>query len=563
MQNLAQTPGTRTLVRIGMASLLTCVTVLISSCNSSSPDQEGHNAAFETRARGATLKPVHPGRPGRQPFWNQHATRFIYAPAFDFGTHADADAYRFIIRSRTDSQRVEFEASSTWSPLTPIWDRLTDDSFLLTVLALDGPGGTPVDTVGQRPFLKSPPFTGIRNEPAWPYRESGYRTLSALLHQPKIQYWLEHGRPDPSYPLWTHATKIMSALVIGMIHYAEWFPDEPDRDEATEIALVVVDFLLSMIEPPGAPLEHWPPTYWDGVPRENHPYYHNEIMTNTPAIGAEMLLDLYDFTQEKTYFRAAKRIADTYVKTQESDGTWPQILHIETGEAVKPHKLVPTMVIELYDRFLEQYQVTDYQASRQEAFDWIMRNPMQTYNWQAQFEDTRPQARFKNMSREEPSEFARILLKAGDEHPRYIDLATELIRFAEDQFIVWDAADPVLSHPWFPQDSRWNGTTRPGGADWFLPCALEQYKFYTPIARSSQLMILTYLDAWRVTGKSDYRAKAVALANALTRAQAYHSGGLIPTHLRKHLPEANWINNGVYPAITLIEYAEDLSGTLE
>jgi maltose/maltodextrin transport system substrate-binding protein len=355
----------------------------------------------------------------------------------------------------------------------------------------------------------------------------------------------------------------MSALVIGMIHYAEWFPDEPDRDQATEIAFMVADFLLSMIEPPGSPLEHWPPTYWDGVPRENHPYYHNEIMTNTPAIGAEMLLDLYDFTRDKTYFRAARRIADTYVNTQESSGTWPQLLHTETGEAVKPHKLVPTMVIELYDRFLEQYQVTDYEASRQKAFDWIMRNPMQTYNWQAQFEDTRPQSRFKNMSREEPSEYARILLKASDEHPRYIDLATELIRFAEDQFIVWEASDPVLSHPWFSPDSRWNGTTRPGGPDWFLPCALEQYKFYTPIARSSQLMILTYLDAWRVTGDTVYRAKAVALANALTRAQAYHGGGMIPTHLRKHLPEANWINNGVYPAITLIEHAEDLSRPVE
>lgn len=181
---------------------------------------------------------------------------------------------------------------------------------------------------------------------------------------------------------------------------------------------------------------------------------------------------------------------------------------------------------------------------------------MKTYNWQAQFEDTRPQSHFRNLSREEPSEFARILFSASDTHPEYIERAEELLRFAEDQFVVWDPADPVLRYPWFRQNSRWNGTTREGGFDWFVPCALEQYKFYTPIARSSQLMILAYLKAFECTGKPIYHAKAVALANALTVAQAYHGGGEIPTHLRKNLPEENWINNGVYPAITLIEYAD-------
>jgi maltose/maltodextrin transport system substrate-binding protein len=154
-------------------------------------------------------------------------------------------------------------------------------------------------------------------------------------------------------------------------------------------------------------------------------------------------------------------------------------------------------------------------------------------------------------------------LKESDAHPEYIGLAKELIRFAEDQFVVWEPGDPALSYPWFREDSKWNGTVLEGGSDWFIPCALEQYKFYTPIARSSQLMILAYLEAYRVTGESIYHAKAVALANALTLAQAYHGGGEIPTHLRKNLPEANWLNNGVYPAITLIENAEILSKELD
>lgn len=510
-------------------------------------------------ARNESLAPVHPGIPGQQPFWNINSKRFIYAPAFDFEELPGEKTYQFTIRSKANNQTVIFEAPKPWAPLTPVWNQLPPGVFHLTVEAIDLESKFPIGIIGERDFLKSTPFSGVRNKPAISYKESGYHNLRDLLHQPKVQYWLKHGRPDPEYPLWSHPTKIMSALVIGMIHFAMYFPDTEDADTASKIAFLTSDFLLSMIEPKGKPLEYWPPTYWDGVPRGEHPYFENEIMTNSPAIGAEMLLDLYDFTKDEKYFNAAIRIAGTYMKTQRTDGTWAQILNTETGEAVKRNKLVPTMVIELFDRFQEDYGIDDYAGAKRKAFDWCMQNPVKTFNWQSQFEDTRPQSQFKNLSREEPTEFARILFKASAEHPEYIDLAKELIRFAEDQFVVWEPTDPVLSYPWFKDDSKWNGTTLEEGYDWFIPSALEQYKFYTPIARSCQLMIIAYLQAYHYTGESIYHAKAVALANTLTIAQAYHGDGEIPTHLRKNLPELNWINNGVYPAITLIEYANQLS----
>ena len=538
-----------------------CTIVLILGC--SNHNDVEINQKYAALARQESLEPIHPGVPGVRPFWNKYSKRFIHAPSFHFEEMEGVKRYRFTLTSMEDSQKTVFEAPMPWAPLSPIWGELKDGHYQLIIEAMEKRSDRVIQKVGERVFLKSTPFAGVTTQPAYPYRESGYRNLNTLLHQPKIQHWLTHGRPDPSYPLWCHPTKIMSALVIGMIHYAEFFPDADDADQAVKIANIVVEFLMSMAEPGGTPLEYWPPTYWDGVPRGEHPYFHNQMMTNSPAIGAEMLLDLYDFTGVDRWFDAAKRIADTYVKTQRAHGTWPQLLSTETGEAVKRHLLVPTMVIELYDRFQEQYGVSDYLASRAKAFDWCMDNPVETFNWQAQFEDTRPQSLYKNLSREEPSEFARILLKESEAHPEYIGLAKELLRFAEDQFVVWEPGDPVLSYPWFRLDSKWNGTVLEGGSDWFIPCALEQYKFYTPIARSSQLMILAYLEMYEVTDESIYHARAVALANALTVAQAYHGGGEIPTHLRRNLPEANWLNNGVYPSITLIENAEILSKELE
>ena len=506
-----------------------------------------------------SLNPIHPGIPGKQPFWNRNSKRFIYAPAFDFKEIPGVKKYRFIASEDSGRQTYDFESEKPWHPLTPIWEELPYADITLTVEALSLEGVKSISTVGTRKFLKSVPFHGIQNKPAFTYKESGYRNLHNLLHQSKIQYWLEHKRPDPSYPLWSHPTKIMSALINGMIHYAKYFPEADDVEQAVDIAEIVVEFLLSMREPAGKLLEYWPPTYWDGVPRDDHPYFHQEIMTNTPAIAVMMLLNFYDYSEEEKYFIAAKRIADTYVKTMNEAGTWPQILNTETGEAVKTNKLIPTMVIELFDRFKYQYQILDYEEPRQKAFDWCMNYPVKTFNWQAQFEDTRPQSQHKNLAREEATELSRILFKESVQMPEYLDLAKDLLRFAEDQFIVWHQNDPVLSYPWFSQDSKWNGTTLDSGCDWFVPCVLEQYKFYTPIARSSQLMILAYLKAFETTKEEIYQAKAVAIANALTQAQQFHGGGEIPTHLRKNLPEDNWINNGVYPAITLVKYDEILS----
>lgn len=60
-----------------------------------------------------------------------------------------------------------------------------------------------------------------------------------------------------------------------------------------------------------------------------------------------------------------------------------------------------------------------------------------------------------------------------------------------------------------------------------------------------------------MTGTEIYRAKGESLINTLTVAQAYHGGGEIPTHLRHVLPELNWLNCSVYPAIGMIELAKE------
>ena len=129
------------------------------------------------------------------------------------------------------------------------------------------------------------------------------------------------------------------------------------------------------------------------------------------------------------------------------------------------------------------------------------------------------------------------------------------MRFVEDGFVIWAASDAVTREPLFKPGSRWNGVDPDFGLDWFLPAAVEQYAFFTPINASSADLIDGWLAGYKATGRRDYLAKAAALATTLTLAQRYFGGGEIPTHLRQVQPELNWLNCSVEAADTLIRSA--------
>ena len=84
--------------------------------------------------------------------------------------------------------------------------------------------------------------------------------------------------------------------------------------------------------------------------------------------------------------------------------------------------------------------------------------------------------------------------------------AREVLRFAEDQFVVW-------SHPW--------------GRGWYTPGVIEQYNCRVTIDASYAKMISFYLKMYEVERNPLDLAKARALGDAITRNQ--QSDGLIPT----------------------------------
>lgn len=498
-------------------------------------------------------QPIRPGEPGQAPFWNGHSRRFIWAPAFEFGEVPAATAYRFTVTMSASGQVFTFMTDKPWRPLSPVWNQLPAGKAILKVEAMGAKSPVPA---GERAFVKSPGFAGVKQPPAYPYAESGLRGLRDLLRQRKVASWLEEGRPDVHYPKWIYPGMMASATVQGMVTLARHTADEKEKAAALLTARRAADFLMTLCEPAGAPLAGWPRTYWDGAQADIQPGFHDQIMSPGPPEAARAYLDLYDLTGEPAYLGFATGVADTLVRCQLDKGTWPLWLERATGRAKEPGLVVPVAALRLFNRLIGQYGLVAYAPARDRAMRFCIDGPLATMRWDAQFEDTRPKAAYRNQSHREPALLAVMLFERNG--PGDFARAEELLRFVEDGFVVWAPTDAVTREPLFKPGSRWSGLDPDFGLDWFLPAAVEQYAFFTPINASCADLIDAWMAGYKATGRRDYLAKSVALANTLTIAQRYFGGGEIPTHLRQVQPELNWLNCSVEAACTLLRHAAEL-----
>lgn len=143
---------------------------------------------------------------------------------------------------------------------------------------------------------------------------------------------------------------------------------------------------------------------------------------------------------------------------------------------------------------------------------------------------------------------AIYLLRNSKENPENIKLAEELIRFSEDQFVIWEK----------PRQDLTIGKEGLGAMskNWISPSVQEQYVYWMPVGRAAGIMLNTYLEAYKFTKKDMYLAKAKSIANSFTVVQKEHDGDY-PTYFTKYKMNY-WLNSAVYPAKVMMELADNL-----
>ncbi|MDF3076450.1 MAG: hypothetical protein K0S09_339 [Sphingobacteriaceae bacterium] len=496
-----------------------------------------------------SLVPIRPGIPGKLLFWNQYAHQFIYAPAFDYRSVSGAMNYRYNITSR--GKLYTFESKVPYSPLSSVWKDMPTGAFRLNVIALNASGDS-IASAGEGTYYKSSFFNGPYYEPVMPYDQSARTALDTIMNRSYILYWLDHKKPDPSYELYRFAAKVLSSVVAAGATHAISKPGTEDVKRSVQIAEIVADYLLNISFPKGTPLEYFPPTYY-GFPHliganGSHMRLNNTVTFLVPNAG-HAYLDLYSVTKNEKYLEAAKKIAGTLQKTQLPSGTWFFSMDNQTGKPTAENLLIPTAVVNYFDRLRTEFGVKGLEESTAHAVNWLMNNPVKTYNWQAQFEDIKPHEPYYNQSREQACELAIYLMK----NKRDIGIAENLIRYAEDQFVIWEHPGPYID--------KSKGGTRPSpgwiSVNWIAPSVQEQYTYWMPVTRSAGIMLDTYWQAYVATKKDIYLAKAKSIANTLTVVQKENNNAY-PGYFTKYTMQ-EWINGVVYPGRTMMAFQRYLN----
>ena len=314
-----------------------------------------------------------------------------------------------------------------------------------------------------------------------------------------------------------------------------------EEADALVLARKMADWLIAHSQPADAPLAHFPPTYW-GDRRDVAVKNAGQNMLLYPAHAALAYLDLADVmcragngADSQKYRAAALAIARTYAKLQGADGTWPLKVREKDGSPVRANRLVPgRYILGLFDR-VEQAAETAaphvFAQTRDRAFEYVLKGPVATWNWDGQFEDMDPMPPYKNLQKGCAVDTALRFFAQGR-----IAEGCELVDWCEDQFVVW--SDPIHNMDW---------------KHWKTPTALEQYDYYTPIDASMGDMIGAFAAAYKATGNALYLERAKALADNITRNQ--RPDGTIPTYFDSR-KGSDWVNCMVYVADRLESLAD-------
>ena len=533
-----------------------CMTASSYARYTSAPTEIDYQQLNE-RAKKEYLQPIRPGYEKKNPYWNEFSFKFIYAPAFDFKSVKGARNYRYTIKENPDAtekisgktvsiinnkfKEISFFAETPNNSLAPVWNLIPAANVTLTVDALDAKGNV-LETVGERKFLRDFEFCGPYNNAVRPYKEAAIKGMLYIHNMPEVKCWLDSCKPNMTFEHYTYANKTLSAILSNEARVARYVPAE--REKALRIADSVAKFFIKISQPADAALAYFPPTYYKDLIASKREENKGTTMTMDANYAINAFLDLYEVTHNKTYYDQALNIMRTYKKIQRKDGSFPIKVYIETGKPTNERNAMLYTVCVSANRFLKQYQVTEFQEMQKKAEEWMHNVAIRSFDITGQFEDVtvnnlKP---YENLTNCTAAPYAKYLL--GKDNPSAEDMqdARDLLKLSEDQFTYWNFLYNELGY------RRYN-----------TPCVIEQYKYKTPVDNSAANVSGGLLEYYKATGDVLAYAKAKAIIDNMT-IQQNPKNGYLPTtwdcSTRRINELSIWLNCAEVTIERLLEMSE-------
>ncbi len=483
-------------------------------------------------------------------FWNINSTQFTFAPSFQFPIVPSCTQYRFTATDKNGSTHT-FDADTPTASLAPIWGEIPTGFVTLTVHSLGKYSGEVRHLIGARTFFKCAPFPGRAALPkrARSYREAALASYRFIYNDEILQYWLKYGLPKPDYAHNVYPAKMNSSIILAMVDYAAASPE--NRETALRVARNAADYLISISFPAGHPLEGLPPTYsFEGlkaeVVNEVAPAAQNCVGTTMmiyPVAAGIAFLALAQATGEQKYFDAALTIADFYKENMHPAGSWYLLYDCDSGKPLKDNLCLEFRFVKFFRSLYEVTKQEMWLELSEAHYRYISEVCLKDYNWEGQFEDVPVTGNYRNLTHFTANKMISHIAENSASDPEQVEVAKDLMRYIEDQFVVWGEFAYWSERP--PKEHH-------------TPAGLEQYLCYVPIDSSTATIIRGFMNMYRLTRERLYLEKAMALADTITRFQ--DESGMIPTFFVDENCEYGrfnyWINCQIETTGVLLELAK-------
>ena len=496
---------------------------------------------------------IRPGGVNKQPFWNGYSTQFMFIPSFQFPRILSAGTYLFTVEDK-DGKKHTFTADAPTASLAPIWGELPTGVVHLKVESLNEKGEAE-HIAGARSFYKSAPFPGRDAYPpkACSYKECALAAYHYIYNDEATQHWLTHGKPMADYPHNVYPAKTIDAVVRAMVGYAKLEPS--CAENALKLACRAADYLLSISFADDHPLAGLPPTYsFENLNAEAvnkvAPAAKNCVGTTMmiyPLSAGIAYLTLAEATGDDKYFQAAMRIAEYYRVNVLPCGSWYLLYDCATGKPLSDNICIDFQFVNFFHSLYEKTKDETWHKLEVGHYNYIIEKCLKDYKWEGQFEDTGVSLPYQNHTHFTPDFLIEYTAKHCCQDEKMVADAVELMRFIEDQFVVW-GEHPEWNKKWAPQPFAY-------------PACLEQYYCYVPIDSSAATIMNAFVNMYKLKDDRLYLEKAMALADMITRIQNAKTGQIPTFWMGENCAygyENFWINCQLYTANAMMEFAEFL-----
>ena len=470
----------------------------------------------------------------------------------------DAPEFRLLPVPGTAEFRADIQqGGQEWTVRSPkpvlnlesVWKQVETKKLTIHLCWTDAQGAVLHEETSER--TKAPDFSGF-NEPAAEWSAAADRNIAYLIHEsdhnttapyhePGVPVWIWAATPrhEASYPCIT----INNVIWAFLAHVKN---NGPQSAEALRLARVSADWALEHRQPDSGALPLFPystitkGSFGGSVEGESV----NLLRASWFAIS---FVDLYAATGHEPYLAYARHIADTTVKFQNADGSFPYRVNPKTGAVTEQYNCSVMEFVELTEK-LEKYGLDARRAmAAQRALEWTLAYVCTTNNWKAAYEDVGETRFYTNLSQMPAQPLIRYLCRHKDDHPNYLPQAIRLNRWVEDQFVTFGPADEA-------------SPVRVKG-----PLVFEQYVCWWPMDGHTANWILSLIELHKATGEQVYLDKAKAAANAICAEQ--YEDGQFSTWGRDFetgespAKSANWYNAGAFSdwaLYTLAQYMKTL-----